>query len=233
MAFGQGFAFGVKGGLSVGFQKWGIDGQGSQRDPLMAYHGIAYIESAPEDNAFAVFAQGGYHVRGGAVRTRTRTVRDIAGNLRDLPGRSDRYEFRNVSLAFGGKQKKDFGNGDSKVYYFMGLRGDYTINTNLFIYETFNNSFAPYYPVDGFVQKFNYGVIVGGGFEFPITDLIGMLVEVSINPDFSKQYRQPPIPNVTNPYNSMLVNLPSRELSNTTLEITLGFRFLNKIEYID
>ncbi len=230
----QGFAFGVKGGLSVGFQKWGgVNGNGNQRDPLMAYHGIAFIESAPEDDRFAVFAQGGYHVRGGAVRTFTRTIRDNAGNLRDLPGRTDRYEFRNISIAVGGKQKRALGDSYNSVYYFMGLRGDYTLNTNLRRYEIFNSNFAPYYPVDAFVQKFNYGVIVGGGFEFSVSDLIGIILEVTVNPDFSDQYRQPPIQNVTNPYNSMLIDLPSRELNNTTLEVTLGFRFLNRYEYIE
>ena len=136
----QGFAFGAKGGLSVGFQKWGQ--QGSQRDPLMAYHGVAFIESAPEDNAFAVFAQAGYHVRGGAVRTRTRTILDNNGNLRDLSGRTDRYEFRNISISLGGKQKLPLGSGSSKVYYFMGIRGDYTLNTNLEDYQSIFQTFA-------------------------------------------------------------------------------------------
>ena len=229
---GQGFAFGVKGGLLVGFQQWN---SGTQRDALLSWHGIAFLESTPEENAFSVFVQAGYHKRGGAIRTRAFTFIDrITGAERRFTGNTTKYIFNNASLAFGGKQKYNFGEGNTKVYYLIGVRGEYTINTNLEEYEERNRLFGTlYYPEDQFVRRLNYGVIIGGGFEFPLTELVGMVVELTVNPDFSKQYRQPPIPNVYNPYTMQTYDLASQELSNTSLELTVGFRFWRKIEYID
>lgn len=230
--FSQGFAFGAKGGLTVGFQQWN---SGQQRDALLTYHGIAFIESAPEDNAFAVFAQLGYNRRGGAIRSRAFTYIDPnTGAERRFTGNTTKYIFNNIALSLGGKQKRDFGSGDNKVYYLFGIRGEFTPSTNLAIYEERNALFGSlFYPENQFVQRFNYGAIIGGGLEFPLTDLIGMLLEFTVNPDFSKQYRQPPIPNVYNPFTRQPFDLPSQELSNTSLELTIGFRFLRKIEYID
>ena len=57
LGFSQGMAFGFKGGPSLGFQKWG---EGGQRDALIAYHGIAFVESLAEHDEFAIFAQLGY-----------------------------------------------------------------------------------------------------------------------------------------------------------------------------
>lgn len=230
--FSQGFAFGVKGGLTVGFQQWN---SGVQRDALLTYHGIAFVESVPENNAFSVFAQLGYNNRGGAIRSRAFSYIDpVTGSERRFSGNTTNYIFNNVALSLGGKQKYDFRGGDTKVYYLIGIRGEYTANTNLDIYEERNRLFGSlFYPEDQFVQRFNYGAIIGGGFEFPLTDLIGMILEFTVNPDFSKQYRQPPIPNVYNPFTMQPYDLPSQELSNTSLELTVGFRFWRKVEYID
>lgn len=229
---GQGFAFGVKGGLTVGFQQWNT---GSERDALLTYHGIAFLESVPEEKAFSIFAQLGYNRRGGAIRSRAFSWIDpVTGGERRFGGNTTRYIFNNVALSLGGKQKKFIGNGNTQAYYMIGIRGEYTVNTNLHIYEERNLLFGrPFYPIDAFVQKFNYGAIIGGGLEFPLTELIGMILEFTVNPDFSKQYRQPPIANVYNPFTMQTSDLASQELGNTSLELTVGFRFWRKIEYID
>ena len=62
-----GFAFGIKGGPTIGLQQW----EGFEQDPLFKYHGIAFIESISEENAFGVFAQLGYHQKG-SMRRRTK-----------------------------------------------------------------------------------------------------------------------------------------------------------------
>lgn len=219
----QSYAFGVKGGLTTGFQQW----DNFERDPLFSYHGIAFIETAPEENKFAIFAQIGYHIKGSAIRNRN-FVNVVTGNITKPP--ATKFKFNNISLTLGGKQKYDWG-AANKFYYLIGFRGDYTINTNLDQYKDFNNVF-PIYPFDAFVRKWNYGATVGGGIEFPISDYVSGIVEFTVNPDFSKSYRQPPLFNVINPFGPNR-NFTEREITNTTFEITVGFRFLHEVEYID
>lgn len=219
----QSYAFGLKGGLTAGFQKW----DNFERDPLFSYHAISFIETAPEDNAFAVFAQLGYHVKGSAIRNRNFV--DLSGNIVKPP--TTKFEFRNLSLTVGGKQKYDLGS-NNKWYYLFGFRGDYTVDTNLDRYEDFNTIY-PIYPFDAFVRKWNYGATVGGGLEFPVSPYISTIIEFTVNPDFSKSYRQPPILNVFDPFSGSNRNFNEREITNTTFEITVGFRFLHEIEYID
>ncbi|MEM1323807.1 MAG: outer membrane beta-barrel protein [Bacteroidota bacterium] len=227
----QSYAFGVKGGMTVGFQRW----NNGERDPLIGYHGITFIETAPEGNEFALFAQLGYHLKGGAIRQRRFTFLSNQTNSEvTVPARTDRYEFHNLSLTLGGKQKYDF-RTNTKVYYLIGIRGDYTFTTNLDEYEDLNNNLGSlFYPVNAFVREFNFGATIGGGFEFLITDLISGIVEITVNPDFSRQYMQPPLQNVIDPFNpGNSRTIPELNLSNNTLELTVGLRFLHEIEYID
>lgn len=223
----QSYAFGVKGGLTLGVQNW----DGFDRDPLYKYHGILFIESAPEGNEFALFAQAGYHVKGSAIRNRN--FRDINGNTFRPPARE--FRFNNVSLSVGGKQKYDF-TGDSKFYYMFGIRGDYTVNTNLGDYSSFIERYGiAIYPIDSytFINRFNYGAILGGGIELPFTELVGAILEFSVNPDFSYQYRQPEIGQIYNHYTGQNGVIRERKIRNVTFELTLGFRFVNKVVYID
>ncbi|HMO37874.1 MAG TPA: hypothetical protein PKC76_06600 [Saprospiraceae bacterium] len=228
----QSYAFGIKGGLTVGFQRWD---ESFQRDALYRYHGIAFIESAPEGNEFAVFAQAGYHVKGSAIRTFRTTVETPTGFVA-VPSQTIPFEFRNASLTLGGKKKYDLGVA-SKMYYLLGVRGDYTVSTKLrpdFVSE--ENPYAILFPFDGFVNKFNYGITLGGGLEFPFSEYIAGVIEFTVNPDFSRQYNQPEIPNVINPnpnFGSSRITIRERQIVNTTFEVTLGLRFLHKIVYID
>ncbi|MEM9916649.1 MAG: hypothetical protein AAF990_01060 [Bacteroidota bacterium] len=231
IAHAQGFAFGVKGGLTAGFQQW----NNFERDPLLSWHGIAFIESLTEDNAFSLFAQAGFHNRGSAIRIRSGAFRDpVTGDIVNFRGRTTRYEFYNASLSAGGKQK--FALDDNKFYYYMiGIRGDYNLGTNLDDLGGSNVFFRsnPFFPQDGFVRDFTFGFILGGGLEFQFQELIGGLLEVSINPDFTKQYEQPPIRNVYNPFTGNNDTLGETSVRNITIEISLGIRLLNKVEYID
>lgn len=230
----QSYAFGLKGGLTIGVQNWD---NSFQRDPLFAYHGIAFIESAPEGNEFALLAQAGYHIKGSAIRTFASTFVDQNGNQRRFPAFTQTFEFQNISLTLGGKQKYNFGSSDSRLYYMFGIRGDYTVGTNFDELDTNTNpSYALLYPIEGFVNKFNYGATIGGGVEVPLGDLYGMVLEFTVNPDFSKQYNQPRIDNVINPNpngSQSTITIRERSITNVTFEVTAGFRFLNIIEYID
>lgn len=224
-----GYAFGIKGGATIGTQRW----EGFDQDPLFAYHGIAFIESLMEEEQFGLFAQAGVHQKGSAIRNR------IATNfINGQPFRPPAQEFifTNLSVVLGAKQKKGL-TDRSSWYYLLGIRGDYTLDTNLDEYTDFierNPAFA-IFPIDDplFIREINYGLTVGGGIEFELAELFGVLLEATVNPDFSLQYQQPEIPNVTNPWNGQQGVIPQRRIRNFTFEITAGFRFLNKIEYID
>ncbi len=224
----QGSAFGVKGGATVGIQRW----NGLDQGALLKYHGIAYIETLDvEDNLFSIFAQAGYHIKGSALRNTRFTLNN--GNIFNLPAQE--FQFRNVSLTIGGKKKFAVGsNRDNRAYYLLGIRGEYTINTNLNEYQEANNVFSNFFPSDNWVRRFNYGATVGGGFEFPFSDLVGGIVEFTVNPDLSRQYWQPALENVPDPYNpGNNRTIGERQIYNVTLEISLGIRLLRVVEYID
>ena len=222
-----GYYFGVKGGLLLGTQAW----NNFERDPLLKYHGIAFIESLDETGQFSLFAQTGLHQKGSAIRGRN----FIGVNGETFRPPAQEFIFNNIVLTVGGK-KKNWLSASSKWHYLFGLRGDYTVDTNLDQYEALNEACNTlFYPDDGFVQNWNYGVTIGGGFEFELSELVGALLEFTVNPDFSLQYRQPSVSNVLNTCSASGVNssIPERTIRNITFEITAGFRFLRKVEYVD
>jgi hypothetical protein len=213
ITYSQSFTFGAKIGPSIGLQKW----DSFERDPLFAFHGAAFIESYEEENPSSLFMQLGYHVRGSAIR-----------NLGF--SNTSNFRFNNLALVLGGK--RIFSEKPKiKSYYMLGLRAEYTLNTNL---EKFQESPNNYYPIDEFVKKFNYGFNVGAGMEFPFSEFVSGILELSINPDISKQYDQPPLENVIDPrIAGRIVDLPRREIRNVTVDLSLGIRFLRKVEYYD
>ena len=127
----QGSAFGIKGGATLGFQQW----NGRDSEILLRYHGVAYIESYSEDSPFALFAQAGYHIRGGATRIRGGVFTTTSGDLFNFNTTSYPYEFRNVAVSVGAKQKFPFGNSGAQAYYMLGIRGEYTILSLIHISE--------------------------------------------------------------------------------------------------
>lgn len=217
-----GSAFGVKGGFTIGTQKWNNLDQG----PLFSWHGAAYIESLAEGNAFALIAQLGYHNRGSARRNQRIFTQN--SNFFTL---NQSFEFNNISLMVGAKQKYDF-KSNSKVYYLLGLRGEYTISDNLSDYADFCPGF---YPIEGFRRDLNFGLTAGGGFEFMFSELFGGFLEFNVMPDLTAQYRQPEIGFVANCFNpnGNPVTIGERTIRNLSFEISLGIRLLRIVEYID
>lgn len=224
----QSYAFGIKGGLTIGTQQW----EGLEQAPLFKYHGIAFIESADEEDKFALLAQLGYHLKGSALRSRN-IIGFGGNNAFRLPAQE--FIFRNLSLSLAAKQKFDVLGSDARLYYMFGIRGDYTLSTNLSEYREANLIY-PFYPDDSkeLLRRINYGAILGGGIELPLLDLVSTIIEFSINPDFSFQYQQPAATVfVNNEFFTGNVNIPQRRIRNLTFELTVGFRFLNRVEYID
>lgn len=224
-----GYLFGLRGGPSLGSQNW----SGFEMRPLLTYHGDLFIESIPVEGKFSMWSSLGYHIRGSRINTRR--AFDLNGNNFRVP--SETFEFKNLSLAAGAKQVfKYLPLGD--VYYTLGVRLDYNIDTNLDDFDelsAFNASIRLFYPFENraWVRRITYGIVMGGGIDIPLSEKVGAFIQLTASPDFSFQYNQPPIENVINPFQAGNTTLAERRIRNFTLEISAGFRFLRKIEYID
>jgi hypothetical protein len=84
------------------------------------------------------------------------------------------------------------------------------------------------------VRKFIFGVSVGGGTEWMLSELVGAQLTFWVHPDVTLQYNQPAIPNVIDPNNpGVVTTIPERRIRNIALELTLGLRLLRKVEYVD
>ena len=213
---GQSYAFGLKGGPSLTIQKW--NGFGG-REPLIRYHGMAFIESHNDETNSALFAHVGYHIRGSAIRFYA--YYDPV-NMRDFNARSSDMEFHNVSFALGAKKKYDFGVG--KAYYVIGLRGEYTFDTKL-------DGFLDTY--EGLENKFLFGVLFGGGYELPLGRFVSGVLEASVSPDFSKQiYLPPQATGYADQFGNEII-LQEQNVTNLSIEVSLGLRFLREITYYD
>lgn len=227
----QSYYFGVKGGPTVGLQNWG----GYQRDPLLRYHGAFFIESyGDEESRSSVYIQLGYHIRGSAIRFWNTFTTDIQGNPIQIPQHTRAFLFRNIALILGAKRQI----GTTNSYYLLGLRGEYTVGTNLPSLTDMpnaNNVFYAFYPVEEGLQRhrLNYGVSVGAGVNFRFSELVGAFLEASIHPDFSKQYYTPAFQTNYANQNGGLIAIPEQNIKNVSIEISLGFRFLRKVIYVD
>ena len=211
--FAQSFHFGPKGGMGINLQQW----NNFERDPLFTPFGDFFIESYTEGSNSSLYAQVGYHTRGSAIR-----LFSFNG-----PSFNNSFKFNNAVLTAAAKRfisnKKS-----ARPYYLIGIRAEYTLSTNLSDFEERQSLF---YPIEFYVNKFNYGFTVGGGYDFPLGDLYGGFIEFTVNPDVSLQYEQPPIPNVISPFTGQPVTISERRIRNISLEVTFGMRFLRKVEY--
>ncbi len=226
----QGTVYGIKAGMAMATQQW----QSFERDPLFLPQGDFFIEDVPESNSFALFASLGYHPKGSAIRNQF--FNNIFNNqLTRLP--PQRFIFHNASLVLGAKQKFDIGRGDTRFFYSLGIRGDYTFDTNLDEFDevnTFGLGLTTL-PVDDptYIREINYGVTIGGGMEYSLGEFVGLSLEFNLHPDFSFQYEQPEIPNVTDPFTGNQTTIRERQIRNIAFEVSLGLRFLRKVIYVD
>lgn len=225
-----GYYFGVKGGPIIGIQNW----QGLSRQALFAWQGDIFLESLQAEGGNAsMFGQLGIHQRGSAIRN-TRFRSNSTGNPFGPPGRN--IIFNNLVLSVGVKQNF-IKSSKTKAYYLIGARVEYNINTNLDIYSEFNlnNPVYSIYPYDDdtYIRDITYGIIAGTGITFPLNHVMDGILEASFNPDFALQYAQPAVQNVTDPYTGEPRTVPERSIRNITFEITVGLRFMRKIEYVD
>jgi hypothetical protein len=226
----QGYAFGVKGGLAVGQQKWNTGGA-STNNLLFKYQGSAFIESvsASDKGQSVLFAEAGYHLRGSAFRYRSGVGYDLTGVPVPVSAFKEEFIFKNVGLILGAKRRGVL--GKEKAFFTVGIRGEYTVGTNLES-ESRNLLFVSSYPQKEFVRKLQYGLSISGGYELPFSELVGAFVEFSVHPDLSLQYFRPTFP-AFDPYQRVNIVVPEQGIRNTSFELSIGFRFLKKVEYID
>lgn len=228
----QSTAYVLQGGLSCGLQKWD---NSFDREPLWADHFALAIESINnEDDKSSIFLQIGYHIKGSALRFRYYNYNSgFPGGVTTEP-----YKFRNISLILGAKQKIPKGeSGNTRYFYFGGIRGDYTLSTNIdeLAAQYGGNAYAALiYPNVGFMNRWLFGASAGLGIEYDLSELIGGEIKLSIHPDFTLQYNQPPIGNIINPYNpTTTTTIGERRIRNTTVELSVGIRLLHKVEVVN
>jgi hypothetical protein len=215
----QSFVFGPKIGPSLGFQRWS---NYPNRGALISYHGAFFIESYQENEPSSLYVEAGFHRRGS---TEFRTFN--ATSVNSFRARQA-YVFNNVNLIAGAKRIINM-EKSAKPYYILGVRAEYTLSTNLEQYS----QFVPWTPAIELVNNFNYGFTVGGGYQFDFSELFGGAIEVSIHPDISKQYDQPPLNNVINPWDpGNPRSLPQQQIRNLSLEISAVLRLKRIVEYI-
>jgi len=216
-SYAQSYAFGLKGGPTAAYQLW--NNSNRSNSVLLRYHFAAYVESHDnEEDKYAFYSQLGYHVKGSAVRFRG----GVDFNNIAIPPRTSALEFRNISLILGAKVKEQL-TSEAKWFYSIGVRGDYTVDYSLDLYTGYASGVRPW----------NFGLTLGTGIQWDIAELYGMIFELNIHPDFSRQIYVPPLRNFPDPFNGTLVTLPEQNIRNAAIELSVGFRLLRKIEYID
>lgn len=219
----QGYTFGLKGGGTLAFQQW----NSFQRDPLFGFHGDLLFETLDEEDRNCLFATVGYHQRGAALRYRFNN----GGLLSPLV--ASKFLFHNISVTIGARQKFYFSEV-LKYFYSVGIRGEYTVDTNLDDYAEFNEvNRSLFFPDNSFVNRVTAGLTISGGVQYHISELSSIIVELSVMPDVTRQYFQEPIPNVRDPFTGQNRDIPAREIRNISIELSVGLRFLNKYIYID
>jgi len=220
----QSYVFGFKGGLTIGSQI-----PSSSNSLLFNYHGAAFIENAPSDPTSVLFAQLGYHSRGTANRYRAYYGFDRLGNQVSYDAFTQEFVYNNIALIIGAKKRNVL--GSERAYYSLGLRAEYTVKTNLALPDQYS-IFTFSSPINDFVNKFNYGVSVAAGYEYPFSDLIKGFVEISVHPDISKQYYRPAF-TAYDVYSRQNIDISEQSFRNLTFEISIGVHFLNKVIIVD
>jgi hypothetical protein len=219
-AYAQSFWFGAKAGGNLMTQTWGSSfGAAGNRDLGLGFAGDLFIESYDELNKGSLYASLGYHERGSAIQF-------ISFN-NDFNARQT-FTWRNAVLELGARKPFSI-DGDFDPYFTIGVRGEYTMSTNLDSYSSFNSLF---YPNDAFVQRWVYGFSAGGGFESSFSDFTKFFIDIQLHPDVAFQYIQPQLFNVRDPWNpGEIITVPERQARNVTIEIKAGVRFLRKVIY--
>lgn len=215
---GQGTVYTPKLGLVLGTQSW----NGTQSLPLISYHAGVAFEGYKEDAKNSFYGSLGVHNRGSNERIFVRLGSQTGEVFRQ------NIQLTNVSLQ-GGVKNRLSTEGSKLPYYSFGVRLEYTLANNFKSFE----QYVGFLPFESFINKYNYGATLAFGYEFPISELVGGVIEASVNPDLSFQYNQAQAVSITSPVNGQAIRVPAQQIRNVTFELTFGLRLTNKVIYID
>lgn len=206
----------------MNLQSWGDGSFGGSinRDPLFSLNGDIFMESLDDLRKGSLYVQAGYHTRGSALR-----FFSFNNSFSELQG----FKFRNLVAEVGAKKPLNLIKS-LDPYFVLGVRGEYTLNTNL---DDFLNYGSLFYPVNEFVRKINYGLTFGGGIEKVVSEVSNLFFEFTIQPDLSFQYEQQPLNNVIDPWTRQPVSIGLRQVRNLSIEVKAGIKFLRKVIYED
>lgn len=189
-------------GPSLGFQRW--NGLGSTQ-PLLGYHGIIGIESYEPGKTSSFYCELGYHQRGSSKHVPAFQ----SSNGINYDAYTIKNVFHNIGFAVGGR--KTFGE-KNQFFYNIALRGEYTVKAQLS---------QAYIGFTDFVRKFNYGLDVGAGYNFPVGFHMGF-VSIQLQPDLSKQIFSERFRGEDYQGNTFI--FPEQKVINYTFELSLGIR---------
>lgn len=202
--------YGVKGGLGINNQQW----TGRVNNQLLFTPNIDFMAETYDPGSWSsLYSQIGYHQRGSGL-----------GGFGFQ--RFATYRFHNISVEVGGKRKATDGEKwDS--YYMLGLRAEYTVSNNL---QEEGQASLFNLALSEFVRKFNYGVTIGGGFDYDLGNDRIVFFEVAFSPDLSSQYDQPfqltfPNPNTASPLED--ISIAPQMVRNYSLELRVGYKWLH------
>lgn len=200
-------AIGGQGGLTIGWQRW----NGQSRQPIFQYNGGLVYEKINSEKSSYLMSLG-YHVRGSAIRSTVTNPNN--GNLLQFVSRD---KLHNLSLILGAKNRINTNFKNADAYYMFGVRGDMNLVDSL--QTAFNYS--------QFVNRFTYGIMLGGGMQFDLGEKARFYLELQINPDFSNQIYAPPFRTFRS-FNGIVqeVILPEQRVINVSMELIVGFKLL-------
>jgi hypothetical protein len=211
-------AYGVKGGMTMGFQR----GEGSQISDVLFLplgNGSIFTEMYAGGRGSLCFELG-YHERGsGIIQQAQQYIDPASGRTINFPAQTFQRKFSNIVFQPAFKQIYDVGSGWGG-YYMLGARVEYTVKDTLPF--QYNSVIA----ANTGLNRFNYGIMLGGGFERRLgASPLMVQVEFQAQPDFSQQIQSPPFP-YYDPYQRQYLTYPAQKASNITFELTLGFKFV-------
>jgi len=206
LLYGQYAYTGVKIGAGLAGQSWS---QGVNTNIIITPNIDVFWESHDEGSLSKVFAQVGYHQRGSGIGFGINTFAS--------------YRFHNAVLELGGKRRATDGE-KWDAYYLLALRAEYTLGNNL---AERGNTNIFNLALEEFVNKFNYGVTIGGGFDYDFSENQVLFFELSFSPDLSSQYDQPfQIGPFENQFTGNSFFIQPQQVRNYTLELKVGYKWL-------
>jgi hypothetical protein len=202
----------------IGGRKWGIKlgpsvGLQGTSSPLFRYHGAAFIEGGRENSA--LYAEIGYHARGFSNNYQLTSQTGQNLGFIFIP-----TIFHNVGLSLGMKKRSPY-REKTKVFYAFAMRGEFNVGSNLPDLNSIQSGQqnTNYGYLSNNIRPFVWGMDIGGGVEKVLSERVIGFLEFMVSPDLSLQYGR------------AVPNGGGTTYRNLSLELSLGFRFWNKVIY--